>query len=181
MASTIRSILSSLISPTVKASCPKRIGTRTNELLLNCGAFPSCSTILHTKSLMAFDPISIAAYFFMLIIRNKNPKLYPELYNLKIIVNHFQFIPVIVIGLKLCPEYFLFRTFSVPVFKIFRMQPCFYITFPANLKSVYKLLLYIFIINRTGNLYPFIKVTCHKIGRRDKHFRLSVIPENINP
>ena len=68
MASIILSMLSSQISPTVKASCPKRMGTRTKALLLNWVSFPDFSIILTTKRRIALEPISIAAYFFIEII-----------------------------------------------------------------------------------------------------------------
>src|SRR5690606_20775902 len=68
IASTILLMFSSEISPTVNASCPKRMGTRTNELLLNCVGLPACSTIFVTNKRMALEPISIAAYFLIEII-----------------------------------------------------------------------------------------------------------------
>jgi len=56
--------------PFKNTSLPRRIGTRTNETFLNRVGLFFCSIILEIISLMAFEPISIAAYFniFKLII-----------------------------------------------------------------------------------------------------------------
>ena len=61
MALTIRLILRGEISPTVKESCPKRMGTRTKELFMYLGEAPGETTTLEIKTRTAFEPISIAA------------------------------------------------------------------------------------------------------------------------
>ena len=66
--SFILTMFASVISPVVNASCPKRIGTRTNELFLNFGSLPFSSIMLEINILTAFEPISIAAYFFIIIL-----------------------------------------------------------------------------------------------------------------
>ena len=68
MVSNIRFLLYSEISPLIKTSAPKRIGTRTNEFFLKTTSSLSCSIILEINNLTALEPISIAAYLFILSI-----------------------------------------------------------------------------------------------------------------
>ena len=67
MALTIRFIFLAEISPTVKESSPKRIGTRTIELFINFGGCCSTSTTFAMRTLTALEPMSMAAYFFISI------------------------------------------------------------------------------------------------------------------
>src|SRR5690554_455959 len=67
MASFMRCMFFSEISPTVKASCPKRIGTRMISLLLNLTSL-LYSKIFVISNRIALEPISMAAYFFIFMI-----------------------------------------------------------------------------------------------------------------
>ena len=61
MVFTSRDSLLGEISPRMKASSPKRTGTRTNSLFLKMVGLPFCSITLLMSSLIAFEPISMAA------------------------------------------------------------------------------------------------------------------------